>query len=228
MSQQNAAASAVILTNASQWYLWLSIIEASAKQMNIWEYIDPSQELELPHVEPILALPATVPGASAEEKANAQTIAIETHRRAVKLYDIRQQNLIQIQQSIYKSVSAENLHYVMVKSTPYQALRALQTALAPDADDRLLEVDQQYRVLCQGLPRGQNLDKWLNKWEKVYAEMKAIKHSDMESGLILTYFLASIRSLDPGWAQSAKWSIQEKKRTGIPTQTFLELLAMFR
>ena len=54
MSQQTTTANAIVLTNASQWHNWISIVKANAKQAKIWDLIDPSQETEPPHAEPTL------------------------------------------------------------------------------------------------------------------------------------------------------------------------------
>ena len=54
MSQPTTNASAIVLKTASQWHSWLSIIEANAKQAQVWDPIDPAKTTEPAFAEPVL------------------------------------------------------------------------------------------------------------------------------------------------------------------------------
>ena len=105
------------------------------------------------------------------------------------------------------------------------------TYLTSAETDRALKVNKQYRILCAGPPRGQNLRQWFDKWERLYAKAKAIGHADIESGFIIDSFIESFEQTLPGWAACAHnylWTSRLFREEPIPDfMNFLKLLRMF-
>ena len=228
MSQQTITANAIVLTNASQWHNWISIVKANAKQAKIWDLIDPSQETEPPHTEPTLPKKSNITGDNELTRSDTYADLMAQFNIDYRKHQEKCKTLIHTLAAIQKSVSPDYLTYIIDKDTPWQALRALQQAIEPHSTDRLLEIDRQYKTLCSGPPRGANLRQWLNKWEKIYIEAQAIQHADIGSGLILNYFIASLKQTDPSWASTSLYDLQLKRRNNQTTPSFMDLLNMFR
>lgn len=49
----------VPLSSEKDWRIWYSTIRSNAKAMEIWDYVDPAQDTEVPP-EPIEPTPATI------------------------------------------------------------------------------------------------------------------------------------------------------------------------
>ncbi len=102
------------------------------------------------------------------------------------------------------------------------------TGHEPHSSVRALKIDRQYKILCAGPLKGQNLRQWLNKWELLYAEAKATGHSDTETGLIINHFINSLKQIDPTWAAISLYDLQLRRSRNEQTPTFMEILNLFR
>ena len=91
-----------------------------------------------------------------------------------------------------------------------------------------MEINDQYKALCAGPPKGQNIRQWLNKWEKIYVEAKEIKHNDAESGYIVDYFIRSLKGLDSSWASASQYDLDMKRSNGKEVPSFMDILNNFR
>ena len=103
-----------------------------------------------------------------------------------------------------------------------------QQAVEPCSYARTLKIDRQYKVLCAGPPRHQDLGKWFNKWEKFYVEAKATNHSDIETGVIIDHFLNSLKQTEPHLAAVALFDLRSKRTMSEQTPNFMETLDLFR
>ena len=98
------------------------------------------------------------------------------------------------------------------------------TLVTPTDHVRALEISDQYKLLCAGPPRGQNLRQWFNKWESLYAKAKTIRHAEIESGMMVYYFIRSLEQRVPMLAATALMDLSLNKQT----LTFMEMLNLFR
>ena len=229
MSQLTTTPNAIILTNPSLWHNWISIIRSNAKQSEIWDLIDPSLDQEPLLKQPDLPKRADI-DPSADEKVRSDRYTDLVLRFNVELQEHREKReaLVRTLSSIQKSVSRKYLTYIINKDTPWQALRALQQAINYHSFDQAMEVARQYRKLCDGPPRGQNLRKWLDQWEKFYAKAEATNHSDVATGLILDHFIISLKQTDPLWADTALCHLQLGRCQHDPTPSFMDILHVCR
>ena len=102
------------------------------------------------------------------------------------------------------------------------------TSATPTDWVRVFEIDRQYKLLCAGPPRGQNLRQWFNKWEKLYAKAKTARHADIETEVIIDYFIESMRSTNPIWASTSSYDLQLRRLRNEQTPTFMEVLNILR
>ena len=102
------------------------------------------------------------------------------------------------------------------------------TLVTPTDYARALEIDRQYKILCAGPPRGQNLRQWFNKWERLYAKAKTTRHADTESGLIIFYFIRSLEQTLPTLAATSLYDLDRRRSRSEQDPTFMEILNTFR
>ena len=229
MSLQATVPASITLTGASVWHNWISIIRSSAKQSDIWDLIDPSLDHEPPLTAPTIPRRTGLPPGLDETQRNDQyTDQLLEFNVRQKDHREKKDALIRTLSYIQKSISPEYVTYILDKDTPWQALRSLQQAIEPHSSVRALEIDRQYKALCAGPPKGQNIKQWLSRWETVYAEAKATRHSDVETGLILNYFINSLKQTDPTWAATSLYDLQLRRSRNEQTPTFMEVLNLFR
>ena len=143
LSQESPTPRAIILTDASQWYDWFSIVETNAKVAKIWDLIDPSLEQEPPHTEPPLPKMADIRADNETTRSLIYAEQMAQFHDANEKYQRQQTALTRALPAIQKSVSEDYLWYILHKSSPWQALRALQERIEPDY--RMFVALQQHR-----------------------------------------------------------------------------------
>ena len=89
--------------------------------------------------------------------------------------------------------------YTFDCDTPYDMLVALKQRVAPTNQTRKIELVNQYQKLKKA-PHSQNLDTWLQQWEKTYKECKQLKLPDVEDDRPLYDFLNVISGIAPEFA----------------------------
>ena len=223
-----ATPSTMTLSTPSAWHSWLAMLKASATQSKIWEYIDPSIALEPILVKPILPRKQGLQGATEQDRADLYADLMAQFNQDIKAYEKKEAALVLTLSYIQSSVSPEYAVYIHEKTTPWEALRALKAAVAPNSSTRILEVDRQYKILCAGPPRGQNLRLWVNKWELLYSEALAVGHADAMSGMMADYFIDSVKQTASSWAEILRVQFQMKRDRNEDLPTFMEVLNNFR
>lgn len=203
-----------------------------ARQSDIWELIDPSRNEEIFLMQPLPPQKAEIRRRESlttdEARSDAYTDEMVLFNILQKNFHKKQESLVNTSTYITKAISPEYVTYIIGKDTPYQILRALQEAVAPDPNFRIYEVDRQYKALCAGLPRGENVKQWLVKWEQLYAEATSIGHADVLNGVMLKYFVDAIGKTDPSWARTANHELGLRRLRRERTVTFMEMLNLYR
>jgi hypothetical protein len=92
---------------------------------------------------------------------------------------------------IQETITRTYLTYTFDCDTPYDMLIALKQRVAPTNQTRKIELVNQYQKLKKA-PRSQNLDTWLQQWEKTYKECKQLKLPDVEDDRLLYDFLNAL------------------------------------
>ena len=119
MSRPTVPATSIALTNALQWYIWISIVKSSAIQSSIWDLIDPALPNEPDHTPPTLLKKGATEGATDVEKSNNYTDAVLQYNTDYKDFRERKTALILTLKAIYSTVSTEYLSYILDKNSPY-------------------------------------------------------------------------------------------------------------
>ncbi|KAK0517330.1 hypothetical protein JMJ35_000485 [Cladonia borealis] len=141
LRQQTTTPYALILGNASQWPMWISLVRSNAKTSDIWDLIDPSLEQEPLHTKPLLPKKVDIAGTDEQLRSDQYTDAIAQFHLDYKEYQRKRKTLIRTLAAIQISISETYLRYIVDKNSPWQALRALQKAIDPSY--RMLTVSQQ-------------------------------------------------------------------------------------
>ena len=132
MSEQTITPYAIKLTDASQWHIWIDIVRSIAKITGIWDLVDPSLEQEPPHIKPSLPKKVDIRADNETTRSHIYTDLMAQFHQDNKEYWERRKYLRETLAAIRLSVSEVYLMYILDKSSPWQALRALQQRIEPE------------------------------------------------------------------------------------------------
>ena len=100
---------------------------------------------------------------------------------------------------IQETITRTYLTYTFNCDTPHDMLVALKQRVVPTDQARKIELINQYQKLKKA-SGGQNLDTWLQQWEKAYKECKQLKLPDAEDNRLLYDILNAISGIAPEFA----------------------------
>jgi len=230
MTSTTTVPTSLILTGTNNWFPWISSIKNRAVSSEIWDLIDPNAPEERSHPRPIPPTAQIAQQMSKQADYEGYTpkevyaILNTQYNREEKDYSDQKKAIQRLQIDIEKSISANlNVHLVNC-STPYQALKSLKRQLAPTAQARYLDVDREYRALCTGKTKGQNVEFWLTKWQALFSEATEIKHPDFQTTMARTNFIKSTSSIDQDWSIATKAYFGRKENKGKSLPSFEELM----
>ena len=101
--------------------------------------------------------------------------------------------------TIQETISRTYLIYTLKCDTLYQMLRALKKRVAPTDRARLIELSHKYHKL-QSIGRSQNLEMWLQQWERTYTEGQELGLPEVANQRPLYDFLQAVSDLEPGYS----------------------------
>jgi hypothetical protein len=227
--------SAVILSNPSDWDEWLEIIKTKAVGGEVWKFIDPAVvKNELPSLtEPTIPTPKDVnPNKTSiaqlddDEKEELRFQRL-TYKRKVAAFDRQKAAVATLRSFIQETITRTYLTYTFNCETPYDMLVALKQHVAPTDQAREIELTKQYQKLKEA-PRSQDLDTWLQQWEKTYKECKQLELPDVYEDRPLYDFLNAISGIASEFANVWMINIQVKLDTGDTIPDLYKIVELFR
>jgi Reverse transcriptase (RNA-dependent DNA polymerase) len=223
-STPQATKATIILDRPSDWDEWFSIVKRMAVQSHIFDLVDPAagtqpKTLEKP-TNPTVAMikqGAKMPIDLSKEELVAYQLAREEFKYAEKDYAQESGALKELSNHIVTTVSRLNYSFISKEETPWGMLSALRKRLAPTDRARQLDLARQYQELKK-TPRAQQLDRWLQSWEKTYKECLDNKLPEVTDERPVYDFLLAIKGIDPTYAGVQEVLINEKiKNNNAPT-----------
>jgi hypothetical protein len=189
VASKQTSITARLLDTTEDWKEWLGIVKSKAQSgtdTNIWPYIDPSlRVLPIPMWKPTRPTYArfhdgatTITQLSPEEKEAYRDACQIYEKDDVPTYNEFAKKMDAITQHIFDTVTARNTACIIDKTTPYEKLVALKERLALSTRVRELELAREYakNKIYNG---NQDMNRWIENWESVYAECKAYDLPDV-------------------------------------------------
>src|SRR4051794_8618587 len=198
----------VILNTSADWDNWLYIIRSMATEdgVNVWEYMDPDLAKQPTLLSTPQAPKTTDIRADADDLDKLTQPELERFKLKHVLYKdeyahwkLVHQAIQKVHNAILQSISANNIPFIRQTTTTWDLLSALKKRLAPTTRARELETLRRYSNL-KTYDKNQNLETWLQSWEKCYIEATTLKLPDVEKHRPLFDFLEAIRNIDAHFA----------------------------
>lgn len=208
------ASSIVILRKPADWDEWLFLLKKQAERTQVWQYVNPALATQ-PNVptEPIQ------PDYPQDDEDDAQVrryeLRYQRYRTDQKAYEKYLRGIKEVEHQILTTINRTCLPYILECTTPYETLKALKARLAPTDRAREIELSAQWAQLRK-TPRAQDIDKWLDNWESIYAKAITMKLPETNGDRPLHDFLNAIEGLDPGFAATNRDRILDNP-TELPT-----------
>ncbi len=90
-----------------------------------------------------------------------------------------------------------------------------------------MKLSQQYQTLKQA-PEGQQLEKWLQLWEKTYTDAQKVALPEVQNENPLYNFITAIKDIDPIFAGSYEVALEKDIHRNIDIPSIFDLIETFR
>jgi hypothetical protein len=225
----------VVLNTPGDWDEWIEVVKTQAIAGDIWEYVDPSRDQEeIPTLDK--PKPPRPQDVNQEKTIYAQLTPDEKeefrmmrqdYKQQFTLYERQRTALASLRAYIQSTVSRNCLYYTFGTETAYEMLKELQKRLQPTDQLRELDLANRYQKLKEP-PKSQDLDTWLQSWERIYHECLKAKLPDVQSGRATRDFLRAISKTAPEFAIFWRNEIAKKEKKKKTTPTLNEIIEEFR
>src|ERR1700730_10239084 len=154
---------------------------------DIWDYINPDKEKDTvptliqppkPRLADIKAGATTYSELSTDEREQLRQLQSDYNYER-KEYDRKRKALADIRVEIIKSIKRDFISYTHNTETVYDLLVKLKDRIAPTDKIRKRELITAYKAACKP-PKAQNVEQWIQRWEKTYDEYLAMKISEVQ------------------------------------------------
>ena len=224
----------VILKDSADWDEWLLIVKGMAKRGGISEYVDltVTKELEEPAQPAIPTYSSVKQGAvSLADLDTTQqrdlSMRREDFREASRTYRDKRDAIKDLDHHIMTTVDRQNILYLDGAHTLYQKLMALKKRLAPTDRARTLEITRKYRDLLRG-PKGQQQEKWLQQFERTYAQAVKLELPEILKDRPLDDFLDALRSTDMAFVSGREAVLADRIERGDKQPTLENMVENYR
>ncbi|KAH8648727.1 hypothetical protein BGZ60DRAFT_437530 [Tricladium varicosporioides] len=171
-------AETTLLTTTDDWDKWIVIIRALAEALDIWQFLNPDEQLPL--LEP--QRPTLLKAYSELDKNEIWelTIAREIYERKIKAFDRQNRDVKAFQAEILRRLAPINYTIFTSAKNTLEVLCLLKNRFCPTTSWREQEIINRYTKLRDRQPqKGTNTQTWLEEWERIYIDGMAADIPDI-------------------------------------------------
>ena len=211
-----ASSSQVILSSSIDWLQWFQLIETSAVNADIWEYVDPSikkdiiptcTEPEEPTYRTVNPTATTFRDLESLEREELRDLR-SSFKRKYTIYREQKVALSNLVKRIQETVDHKHHYLLRGIHTPHGMLIALKDRLSPTEKDRERDLVEAFNKLKK-MPRNSDIDDWLAEWQSTYTQCKALDLPEVHKNRASVTFLNALRDVDALFADAELREIQK-------------------
>jgi hypothetical protein len=226
---------AVILNGPMDWDEWLEVVKKKSVGGKIWDFVNPNTNKDelpilekpmIPSAKDVNPLKTVLSQLTDDEKDELKLLRYD-FKHQLTLYERQDAALASLRLFIQETISRTFLPYTFNCDTPYDILVALRRRIAPTDKARKLELTQRYQKL-KNAPRAQNVDTWLQQWERTYTECKDLNLALVADEQPVYDFLQAIVDILPEFSNVWMVNLQTKEADGEPLPDFYGIVELFR
>ncbi len=224
----------ILLKKFDDWNEWFLIVKFIIKSDDIKKYVNltetvESSESSKPKLSSFWNIVQEVTSTAnlIENQRRDLSMMREDVKKEIRAYRERKKTLRVLNIHILIIVDRINLLYLTDEDTVFKKLLVLKKRLALTDRIRELEIIRKFQNLQNRSLKNQQIDQWLLKWEKIYAQTTRLKISDVQVSRSLYAFLNALRSIDVVYVIDRE-AVLEDKILRDETSSIKDLLKSFR
>jgi hypothetical protein len=226
---------AVILNGPMDWDEWLEVVKTKSVGGKIWDFVNPNTNKDelpilekpmIPSAKDVNPLKTVLSQLTDDEKDKLKLLRYDFKHQPT-LYERQDAALASLRLFIQETISRTFLPYTFNCNTPYDILVALRRRIAPTDKARKLELTQRYQKL-KSSPRAQNVDTWLQQWERTYTECKDLNLAVVADEQPVYDFLQAVADISPEFSNVWMVNLQTQEADGEPLPDFYRIVELFR
>jgi hypothetical protein len=235
MTTTNELKANIILDKPSDWIQWFFVVQDTAENNEVWEYVDPSKEkADIPTLKPPKRpTPADVkPNATSITQLDQNQFALYNQLYAeykddLRVHEKQKQAINGINNYIVRTTSVAYLPLIDGLKTVHERLQALKKTLAPTTSGRKHDVRNQYTAL-KAYDATQSMDKWLNSWRNIYKLAEQLELPDVQEFRAHYDFVQAIKPISSSFAGALEVKLIRKERKGKAAPSIIDLIEEFK
>ena len=216
------------LKTTNDWDKWYFYIKDTSNIAKVWQYIDPSVDIERINEEPtspaysdVREDATTWSSLDADEREHYKTL-VRRYEKQEAEYQKKDKGISRVNAIINSSVDTSYWVILRNATTPYQKLKALQRYLAPSSLGRERQIRKDYQTVIN--QRITNPELWLMQWTKAHRDAIDIGLPDVQGDRDLEDFLTAVEPFAPDFVHTVQTTIiQQTNRFSL-----LEIVEQFR
>jgi hypothetical protein len=169
---------------------------------------------------------ATISALSDDEKEELKLLRFN-YKHKLSVYERQDAALASLRTYIQETISRTFLPYTFKGDTVYDILVALKKRVAPTDKARKIELTQRYQKLKKA-PHGQNVETWLQQWERTFTECKELNLPVVSDDLPIYDFLQAISDVSPEFSNVWTVNLQTKEADGEALPDLYRIVELFR
>jgi hypothetical protein len=204
----------ILLTESKDWDEWYEVIRSTAVRKGVFPLIDAAKaEAPSPLEKPQRPLPSDVKDgvislANLDPSGQALfRVLFDDYKDRAREFEQQEKALNEIFALIMDTTARPLRTYFRKLNTPYEILQALKKRMEPTDITRSLVLIKEYQALKRA-PWSTEMERWLMRWEAVYAEALSIDLPDVKGNRAMWDFLIAVKAFDSSWASAYQTGIE--------------------
>ncbi|GKT70767.1 reverse transcriptase domain protein [Colletotrichum tofieldiae] len=191
------------LTSDADWTKWYGNLKLVARIHEVWNYIDPDQQLV--NTRPRL----TEPSPEAENFTNELALAKARHADRMEDYKRANKGIIAVLSWVTSTVEAQYINHVSSKESLREMIIALRDELAPDNYARQQLILRRYQAHMGSIKRSK-LSDWLSNYIDIMDEVVDVGlPALLDPTTQVADFLKAVEPLAPSYYTTATFSFNQ-------------------
>jgi len=201
------------LSDYLQWEMFYDIVNDTAKDHEIWEFVDPDATSDdantLIPTSPLKPTTPTPPQGSTE----VSRIYVEEYVQSLREYDRKKAALRKLKLWIKDSIDTTASVFVQNKDTIREMLQALKANYAKSDAELKVELDREF-VKLKRAPHSKDLETWIAQWNQFHTKAKKYERTEYLGYNVAIEFLRASQAVAPTFAMTTYAKIIDLFQSG--------------
>jgi len=189
------------LSDYLQWEIFYDIVNDTAKDHEIWEFVDPDATSEDPNT-PIPTSPSKPPTPTPPPgSTEVSRIHVEEYVQSLREYDQKKAALRKLKLWIKDSIDTTASVFVQNKDSIREMLQALKSNYAKTDAELKVELDREF-IKLKRAPRSKDIETWIAQWNQFHTKANKYDRKEYLGYNVAIEFLRASQTVAPTFAMT--------------------------